>query len=97
MQMFLFQASMPDINLTLIAPELIVSIAGVIIMMVDAFAPRGQRWLTGSLSLIALVVAAVASLWLWTSWTGPRSAFNGMIVLDDLRLSLPFIFFIVAI
>src|SRR2546430_379245 len=95
--MFLFQASTPDINLTLIAPELIVSIAAVVIMMVDAFAPRGQRWLTGVLSLIALVVAAAASLWLWTSWTGPRSAFNGMIVLDELRLSFTLIFIIVAI
>lgn len=95
--MFLFQAATPDINLTLIAPELIVGVAGVIIMMVDAFASRGQRWLTGSLSLIALIVAAVASVWLWTGWTGPRAAFNGMIVLDELRLSFTLIFIIVAI
>ncbi|HEY6233351.1 MAG TPA: NADH-quinone oxidoreductase subunit N, partial [Pyrinomonadaceae bacterium] len=95
--MFLFQTATPDINLTLIAPELIVAIAGVIIMMVDAFGPRGQRWLTGSLSLIALVAAAVASIWLWTGWVGPRTAFNGMIVLDELRLSFTLIFIVVAI
>lgn len=95
--MFLFQAATPDINLTLIAPELIVGIAGVIIMMVDAFARRGQRWLTGSLSIISLVAAAVASVWLWTSWIGARSAFNGMIVLDELRLSFTLIFIIVSI
>src|SRR5438067_8581718 len=95
--MFLFQAATPDINLTLIAPELIVGIAGVIIMMVDAFALRGQRWLTGALSLMALVAAAVASIWLWTGWVGPRTAFNGMIVLDELRLSFTLIFIVVAI
>jgi NADH-quinone oxidoreductase subunit N len=95
--MFLFQAATPDINLTLIAPELIVGIAGVIVMMVDAFTPRGQRWLTGSLSLITLVAAAVASIWLWTGWVGPRTAFNGMIVLDELRLSFTLIFIVVAI
>src|SRR5256714_6552757 len=95
--MFLFQAATPDINLTLIAPELIVAIAGVIIMMADAFGPRGQRWLTGLLSLIALVAAAAASIWLWTGWVGPRTAFNGMIVLDELRLSFTLIFIIVAI
>src|SRR5881398_2033683 len=95
--MFLFQAATPDINLTLIAPELIVGIAGVIIMMVDAFAPRGQRWLTGALSLMALVAAAAASVWLWTGWLGPRTAFNGMIVLDELRLSFTLIFIVVAI
>ena len=38
--LFAFQAANPDINLWLIAPELIVVIAGVVIMMVDAFAPR---------------------------------------------------------
>jgi NADH-quinone oxidoreductase subunit N len=95
--MFLFQAATPDINLTLIAPELIVAIAGVIIMMVDAFGPRGQRWLTGSLSLIALAAAAVASIWLWTGWNGPHTAFNGMIVLDELRLSFTVIFIVVAV
>jgi NADH-quinone oxidoreductase subunit N len=95
--MVLFQAATPDINLTLIAPELIVGLAGVIIMMVDAFGPRGQRWLTGSLSLIALATAAVASIWLWTGWNGPHTAFNGMIVLDELRLSFTLIFIVVAI
>src|ERR1041384_230727 len=95
--MFLFQTASPGINLPLIAPELIGGIAGVIIMMVDAFVQRGQRWLTGSLSVIALVAAAVASIWLWTGWVGPRTAFNGMIVLDELRLSFTLIFIVVAI
>ena len=95
--MFLFQTATPDINLSLIAPELIVGVAGVIVMMVDAFARRGQRWLTGLLSLIALITAAVASVWLWTRWVGPHAAFNGMIVLDELRLSFTLIFIVVAI
>ncbi len=94
--MFLFQATNPDVNLTLIAPELIVGIAGVLIMLVDAFSHRGQRWLTGSLSLISLVVAGVASIWLWTAWPAQRAAFNGMIVLDELRLSFTMIFLLVA-
>ena len=66
-------------------------------MMVDAFAPRGQRWLTGLLSIISLIVAAVASVWLWTIWPAQRTAFNGMIVLDELRLSFTLIFLIVAL
>jgi NADH-quinone oxidoreductase subunit N len=95
--LFLFQAATPDINLTLIAPELIVGVAGVIVMMVDAFVRREQRWLTGSLSIISLVAAFVASVWLWTAWPAQRSAFNGMIVLDELRLSFTLIFLIVAL
>src|SRR5438552_1685081 len=95
--MFLFQAGTPDINLTLIAPELIVGIAGVLVMMVDAFAKRNQRWLTGTLSIIGLIASLVASIWLWTAWPGQRTAFNGMIVLDELRLSFTLIFLIVAL
>jgi len=95
--MFLFQAATPDINLTLIAPELIVGVAGVIVMMVDAFVRRDQRWLTGSLSIISLFAALIASVWLWTAWPAQRSAFNGMIVLDELRLSFTLIFVIVAL
>lgn len=95
--MFLFQASTPDINLSLIAPEVIVGIAGVVVMMVDAFARRDQRWLTGGLSLISLFVAGVSAIWLWTAWPAQRIAFNGMIVLDELRLSFTLIFLIVAV
>src|SRR5256714_4676187 len=95
--MFLFQAATPDINLTLIAPELIVGVAGVIVMMVDAFVRREQRWLTGSLSIISLVASLGASIWLWSAWPAQRSAFNGMIVLDELRLSFTLIFVVVAL
>ena len=96
-RMLSFQAVSPDINLTLIAPELIVGVAGVVIMLVDAFSRRGQRWLTGTLSLAALLAAGVISVWLWVAWPGARSAFNGMIVLDELRLSFTLIFLIVSI
>src|SRR6266536_1435292 len=95
--MFLFQAATPDISLTLIAPELIIGIAGVVVMMVDAFTRRGQRWLTGTLSIISLLASLVASIWLWNAWPAQRTAFNGMIVLDELRLSFTLIFLIVAL
>src|SRR5947208_243654 len=96
--MFLaFQAANPDISFSLIAPEVIVSVAGLIVMMVDAFSRRGQRWLTGGLSIIALIAAGISSLWLWAAAPLQRAAFNGMIVLDELRLSFTLIFVIVSI
>jgi NADH-quinone oxidoreductase subunit N len=95
--MLLFQVTNPDVNLTLILPELIVSIAGVIVMLVDAFTRRGQRSITAALSILALLGAGVASIWLWIEWPLTRSAFNGMIVLDELRLSFTLIFLIVSI
>lgn len=95
--MLLFQVANPDVNLTLISPELIVGLAAVIVMLVDAFTRRGQRSVTAALSILALVAAGVASVWLWIKWEGARSAFNGMIVLDELRLSFTLIFLIVSI
>src|SRR5438270_3207866 len=95
--MFAFQATNPDINLWLIAPELIVAVAGVVVMLVDAFAPRAERSLTYILSIAALVAAGFASIWLQIAWTGPRTAFNGMIVLDELRLSFTLIFVLVSV
>lgn len=94
--MLLFQATNPDVNLSLIAPELIVGLAGVVIMLVDAFSRRGQRWVTGALALISLFAAGGAAIWLWTSWPAQRTAFNGMIVLDELRLSFTLIFLLVS-
>jgi len=92
-----FQAANPDVNFSLIAPELIVSLAGVVVMLVDAFSRRGQRWVTGALSLGALIAAGVASAWLLAAAPTRAAAFNGMIVLDELRLSFTLIFIIVSI
>src|SRR5256714_4840970 len=94
--MLLFQAATPDVNLALIAPELIVAVAGVVVMLVDAFRQRRQRNATAAISILALLGAAAASVWLWIKWPA-SSAFNGMIVLDELRLSFTLIFVVVAI
>ena len=95
--MLLFQVANPDVNLTLILPELIVAIAGVIVMIVDAFSNPRQRLVTGTLSLLAMLAAAAATIWLWVARPLTASAFNGMIVLDEFRLSFTMIFIIVAI
>ncbi|HEX8708739.1 MAG TPA: NADH-quinone oxidoreductase subunit N [Pyrinomonadaceae bacterium] len=91
------QIPSPDVNWGLILPELIVALAGVVTMMVDAFARPRQRWLTGGISLAGLGAAAAASIWMWVSWTGnPAQNFNGMIVFDELRLSFTLIFLLVS-
>ena len=86
----------PDVTFWIIMPELIVGLAAVLVMLVDAFAPQRQRWLTGAISLAALAAGAAASVWLGLVWSGSRQAFNGMIVLDELRLGFTFIFLIVS-
>jgi NADH-quinone oxidoreductase subunit N len=87
---------MPIINWSLIAPEVIVCIAAVVVMLIDAFARPTQRWITGGVSLVGLIAAGVATVWLWADGTQSTEAFNGMIVLDELRLGFTLIFLLVS-
>src|SRR5687768_2217132 len=96
MKLLLAQAMMPTINWWLIAPEVIVCAAAVIVMLVDAFGRPTQRWITGGISMAGLFAAAIATVWLWASGTVSYDAFNGMIVLDQLRLGFTLIFLLVS-
>ena len=96
MNVFLLQAVMPDVSWALIGPELIVCAAAVIVMLVDAFAKRNQRWVTGGISLAGIGAAAAYAIWLWVSWRGPLTAFRHMIVLDELRLGFTMVFLFVT-
>src|SRR5689334_3959291 len=96
MSSFLAQSVMPVINWSLIAPEVIVCIAAVTVMLVDAFVRPTQRWLTGTISLVGIAAAAVATIWLWANGTPATDAFSGMIVLDELRLGFTLIFLLVS-
>ncbi len=96
MNFFALQYATPDVNLWLILPELVICLVGVVVMLVDAFAKPTQRWVTGGISLLGLAVAAVSSGWLWLSWRGANEGFNGMIVLDKLRLGFTFIFLVIS-
>ena len=96
MNLMAFQLTSPDANLWLILPELVICIAGVVVMLVDAFGKPTQRWITGSISFAGLIAAAGSSTWLCLSWHGATEAFNGMIVLDELRLGFTFVFLVVS-
>src|SRR6266540_2262831 len=96
MNFLALQYATPDVNLWVILPELIICAVGVLVMLVDAFAKPTQRWITGGLCLLGLSAAAVSSGWLWLFWQGASQAFNGMIVLDELRLGFTFVFLVVS-
>jgi NADH-quinone oxidoreductase subunit N len=46
--------------------------------------------------LLGLAGAALSAVWLSLSWTGNSQAFNGMIVLDELRLGFTLVFLVVS-
>jgi NADH-quinone oxidoreductase subunit N len=84
----------PGVNVTIILPELIVALAGVVVMLYDSFFPK-QRSVTGAISLIGLTIAGVLLATMWGS-DQPATAWNGMIAHDNLRLSFSFVFLFVS-
>ena len=86
----------PNAHVGIIMPELVVAIAGIVVMVYDSFMP-GQRAVTGTISLVGLAFSAglLAMMWSPGDMT-PATAFNGMIAHDSLRLSFSFVFLLVA-
>src|SRR5215207_8854671 len=88
-----------NMDFALLMPEIILSAAGVVVMLIDAFTRRrSQRWVTGVVSLAGIVTAGVATLSLWDSARAAAepAAFGGMIVLDPMRLSFTLVFLVVS-
>jgi NADH-quinone oxidoreductase subunit N len=90
----------PDVNFQMLSPELILSVAGIVVMLVDAFTRRrSQRWVTGALSLAGIIASAFATVSLWNGGDQGVTAgqpYGGMIALDTMRLSFTLVFLIVA-
>jgi NADH-quinone oxidoreductase subunit N len=89
---FLAELLSPGVNLPIILPELIVALAGVIVMVYDSLFPR-QKGVTTALSLVGLIGAGVA---LATISDTQTSGWNGMIVHDGLRIGFSFVFLFVT-
>lgn len=93
---FFAQSMMPIIDWSLIAPEVIVCAAAVLVMLVDAFVRPTQRWITSGISLVGIIAGAISAIWLWSTGIPSADAFNGMIVLDELRLGFTLVFLLVS-
>ncbi len=91
---FLANLTNPNTNILAIAPEIMLAITGTLVMLYDSFMPK-QRYVTGAVSLIGIVFAAIL---LSMSWNDPvySSAWNGMVINDGLRISFSFVFLFVT-
>jgi len=72
------------------APELIVCLAGIVIMLLDPFVPRERKGLLGRLGLVG-AVGAVVSLPLMAANAG--TAMYGLLIVDDFSVFLHIIVF----
>ncbi len=91
---FLADLVNPNTNILAVAPEMILAIAGTLVMLFDSFVPK-QRYVSGAVSLIGITFSAIL---LGLSWSDPSysSAWNGMVVNDGLRVSFSFVFLFVT-
>ncbi|MBX3243514.1 MAG: NADH-quinone oxidoreductase subunit N [Acidobacteria bacterium] len=90
------QLADPNVNLTIILPEIIIAVVGIVVMLYDCFFPK-NRVLTGAVSLIGIGLAGAALAWIW-SGTGnvPLTAWGGMVTHDNLRLGFTTVFLVVS-
>lgn len=93
MSLLLTELITPDANVAIIIPEMVVALAGVVVMLYDSFFPR-QRHVTGAISIVGLIVSGGLLISMWGS--APASAWNGMIAHDNLRLNFSFVFLLVS-
>jgi NADH-quinone oxidoreductase subunit N len=84
---------MPTVNLKVIAPQLIVALSAIVVLVVDLALPRDRKSALAYLSLLGLALSFVASVLLWGQ---EGLGFADMAVLDALSLFFGLIFLIVA-
>ena len=84
----------PNTSIPAIAPELMLAITGTLVMLYDSFVPK-QRYVTGAVSLIGILFSAVLLFMMWGD-SNNSSAWNGMVVNDNLRISFSFVFLFVS-
>ncbi len=95
MNTILLEVVNPNVNVTSILPEVIVAVAGIIVMLYDCFFPK-QRNVTGAISLVGLVLATIALFALWSGNYDFSKAWNGMIAFDGLRMSFTLVMLFVS-
>src|ERR671916_2058078 len=100
--MFLLQANTTDLfsvrDLTLIAPELILTVAACVALVMEVVLPyRRSRW-TGYFALLglALTAASLVVLWRTAGASFPLDGFYGMIRVDGFAVVFKLIFLVAA-
>src|SRR5512139_1191941 len=84
----------PEIDLYLIAPEIIITAFGFLVLLLDVFLPKGER--KGYLGVISLVGIFFAFLYTWPQIGSVKSGFEGMFISDGYALFFKITFLIIA-
>src|SRR4030042_2773756 len=85
---------LPEIDLYLIAPEIVITIFGFLVLMVDVFSPRKER--KGYLGVISLIGILIAFFYPLPLMGSVNSGFGGMFTSDGYPLFFKITFMIIA-
>ena len=84
----------PEIDLYLIAPEIIITAFGFLVLLVDVFLPKEQR--KDYLGVISLIGIILAFLFTFPQMGSVKSGFEGMFISDGYALFFKITFLIIA-
>jgi NADH-quinone oxidoreductase subunit N len=87
------QISIPNLNLMVIAPEIVVLVTALLVMVVDLFVAKEQKSRLAWLSLAGVLAAAVLSFYIWD---GSDPELQNMLVADGYALFLNLVILIAA-
>ena len=82
----------PDIDYLALAPEITLAVTAVVVLMLDLFLPRRQRYWTAIVAVLGVTFAALPLIALAVSEVGERSMLGGSYVVDDFALVLKGLF-----
>lgn len=84
----------PAVNLLSVAPEIVLTVFALAVLLISVFSPRERQGFIGYISLFGLIITGAVSIALWNSST---RAFSGMIALDNFSLFFDLLLCIVGI
>lgn len=85
---------LPEIDFYLIAPEIIIAVFGFIVLLVDVFAPKGEK--KGYLGILSLIGVAMAFFYTLPLVGSGKAGFGGMFVSDGFAIFFKITILIIA-
>lgn len=85
---------LPEIDLYLIAPEIIITAFGLLVLLVDVFAPKGEK--KGYLGILGLIGVAIAFFYTLPLVGSAKTGFEGMFTSDGFAIFFKITILIIA-
>lgn len=85
--------TMPAVNIAPILPEILLSVLGMVLLLLNVFTPDAKRSVLGYISLIGLIATGVV---ICSGWGTHIESFSGSVVLDNFASFFKLIFLVAA-